>query len=54
MNYTEDKNKMVRNGLLFSHKNAPKGSILPWTVIYNFFLIIMINSVLCRMFYLQQ
>ena len=46
------KTKMVRNGPLFSYKNAPKGSILPWAVIYNFFLIIMMKSMLCRMFYL--
>lgn len=45
--------RMVRNGRLFSYKNAPKGSILPWAVIYNFFFIIRMKSVLCRMFYLQ-
>lgn len=35
---------MVRNGLLFSYKNAPKGSALPWAVTYNFFLIIMMEE----------
>lgn len=45
--------RIVRNGPLFSYKNAPKGSILPWAVIYNFFFIIRMKSVLCRMFYLQ-